>query len=273
MKLKRLIISASFTVVLLAGFLLFYFQSKLVFHPTKLAQNYEYHFSEPFQQEWVDFEGAKLQAVYFPAPKSKITILYLHGNAGSMATWGNTAAELRDVFHLNVWMLDFPGFGKSGGSLTTQEQFLAVTDAYYAFAHKSYPEQKFIFWGRSIGTGVAAYLSTKVAPLGLVLESPYQNFSRIASEAAPWFPTFMRAFDLPTDVWLKTASFPVLIVHGKKDTVISYDHTAALHKMYPQFTILTLDEAGHGDLREFDEYWAGLKKFLAKISSANNAVR
>jgi|GEM_PF-2873337 len=74
--------------ILICG-LLFFFQEKLIFVPAKLDSDYVFDF--PGDPEEVNIETADdvlLNGLLFRADSSKGVILYLHGNGGSLASWG-----------------------------------------------------------------------------------------------------------------------------------------------------------------------------------------
>ena len=72
--------------------LLYFFQEKLIFFPQKLASDYPFNFGKNVEEKYVETpDGIKLNALLFKADSSKGLIFYLHGNAGSLAGWGEVA--------------------------------------------------------------------------------------------------------------------------------------------------------------------------------------
>ena len=79
-KFKRvgLILLTSF---LLISTMLYFIQEKLIFLPTQLSQDYQYSFSEPFEEFFLDAkDGARLNGLHFRRENPKGVILYFHGN-------------------------------------------------------------------------------------------------------------------------------------------------------------------------------------------------
>ena len=106
-------------VVILLGYVCF-FQEKLIFFPEKVNTDYKYPFQQPFEEVYLTTaDGASLHALYFRSPQPKGVILYFHGNAGSLRTWGYLAEDLIP-FGYDVLMPDYRGFGKSTGTLSQQ---------------------------------------------------------------------------------------------------------------------------------------------------------
>ena len=95
--------------------LLFFFQEKLIFFPEKLGKDFNYVFDQKFQELHIQTEDRKmLHAVLFKSDRSKGVIFYLHGNAGSLHSWGQVANTYTNLQY-DVFMLDYRGYGKSEG--------------------------------------------------------------------------------------------------------------------------------------------------------------
>ncbi|MGI9545471.1 MAG: hypothetical protein ACR2MX_19575, partial [Cyclobacteriaceae bacterium] len=75
-------------------FAVYLLQEKLLFHPEKLAASYQFEFSFPFKELHISTaQEAIVNALYFPAKESQGLVLYFHGNAGSLRTWGQVAQD------------------------------------------------------------------------------------------------------------------------------------------------------------------------------------
>jgi pimeloyl-ACP methyl ester carboxylesterase len=86
-------------------------------------------------------------------------IFYLHGNAGSLNTWGEVAKRYTELKY-DVFMLDYRGYGKSEGSIHSQKQFHEDIQMAYDEMKKTYKESNIVVLGYSIGTGPAAKLAS-----------------------------------------------------------------------------------------------------------------
>ena len=61
---RALVLAVSAVILISIG--LYYMQKKLIFLPTKLALDYEYQFSQPFDEFFIETkDGAKLNAIHF----------------------------------------------------------------------------------------------------------------------------------------------------------------------------------------------------------------
>ena len=71
---------------------LYFFQEKLIFFPDKLDKNYKFSFNQPFEEVNIKTKGGNvLNGLLFKSDKAKGLIFYLHGNAGSLNSWGEVA--------------------------------------------------------------------------------------------------------------------------------------------------------------------------------------
>ena len=166
-----------------------FFQKRLIFFPEVLPRDFKFNFDSSPDEKWLDFQGSKINSLLFKATNSKGLILYFHGNAGNLESWGDVAKELSERSAWVVWILDYPGFGKSEGHISSEQQLHELAKLFWDEAQKLYPSSTVLIYGRSIGTGIAAQLAADSAPNGMILESPYSGLQALAHAKFPWLPT------------------------------------------------------------------------------------
>ena len=75
--------------VILCGYL-FFIQERIIFFPEKLDQNHTFSFPQPFEEIFIrSFDDTLLHGLLFTVKEAKGLVFYLHGNAGSVDSWGN----------------------------------------------------------------------------------------------------------------------------------------------------------------------------------------
>src|SRR4051812_47900948 len=157
--ITRIIATIAILYLCICG-LMYFFQEKLIFIPEKLAKDYHFRFNQKFEELNIKTDDhTSLNGLLFKADSSKGLIFYLHGNAGSLATWGNVAKTYTDL-NYDVFILDYRGYGKSEGTITSQAQIYSDVQAVYDTLKSTYDEHKIIVLGYSIGTGPAAELAS-----------------------------------------------------------------------------------------------------------------
>ena len=240
-------------------------QEKLLFHPE--PANPKFKFDLPYTSEvYIDVPDAKLHALYLrqPAEKSKGIVLFLHGNAGNLETWF-THTDFWLSTGYDVLMPDYRGFGKSTGKIENEAQLNDdVLRAWNYVAH-NYKEKKKVFYGRSLGTGLAAKLAAQTSADLVVLVSPYTSMTAIAQEYYPWVPSFILRYPLKTDQLLPQLNTKILLLHGTSDTLISSEHSKRLVELNPNASLVEVDGADHGDIHNFDAYTNTLKATLSAL--------
>ncbi|HKR07011.1 MAG TPA: alpha/beta hydrolase, partial [Bacteroidia bacterium] len=205
--------------------------------------------------------GNTINCLLFKANNSKGIILYFHGNAGSLRSWGSVAADFIPLQY-DICIADYPGYGKSMGKLSEAHLFTDA-QAVYDEMKKRYNEPGVIIYGRSIGTGIAAHLASENNPRKLILESPYFSMKDFSHRLYPFLPSFLLRYSFRTDLFLKEIKCPVFIFHGKKDEVVSYESSLRLKKLFKEKDrLFTIEEGHHNDLIQFPMYHLPLKEIL-----------
>lgn len=258
---RVLLIGISIHVLVLGA--LYFFQEALLFHPNKLSEGHVFPFIGHFEEKYIeDPDGLRWHGLFFPADSSKGVILYLHGNGGSLNAWGSVAPAYTWLGY-DVLMIDYPGFGKSEGSIESEEQLIAGAQAAYDTLRNSYEEKDIVLLGYSIGTGIAARLATTNHPRMLILQAPYVSMVDLADRKFPWVPSFVLRYPLMTTEHLKACTMPVVIFHGDRDASIPYGSSLELMKnAKPGDTLITLHGWGHNGFTDCPEYLKALQSVL-----------
>ena len=178
-------------------------------------------------------------------------------------SWFVNAAFYRQA-NLDLFMIDYRGYGKSSGRIESQAQLESDVRAAWANVAPRYAGQRRVIYGRSLGAGLAAALAAEVQPELTVLVSPYESMTALAGEHYPWVPSALLRYPLRTDVALSRIVGPVWMAHGELDTLIPPQHAERLLARSPQARLLRVVGAGHNDIQEFDAYLGGLRDALRR---------
>ncbi len=240
-------------------------QEKLIFFPQKLDKEYKYSFKQEFEEINVETEDQKiLNGLLFKSKDSKGLIFYLHGNAGSLSSWGRVAKTYTDL-NYDVFIIDYRGFGKSEGHISSQDQIFRDMQIAYNQMLKNYDEEKIIVLGYSIGTGIAAKLASTNNPKLLILQAPYYSLTDMMKHKYPIIPTFILKYKLQTNKFIKDCKMPIVIFHGNKDEVIYYKSSIKLKEILKSTDLLiTLKGQGHNGMTNNPEYKKEIEKILSR---------
>lgn len=239
-------------VYVITGVALYLLQDKFIFHPKKLPAEYQYQFEIPFREINLPVSEKKnLSIVQFTVPDSmrKGIVLYFHGNRENINRYAKHAALFTKNSY-EIWMIDYPGYGKSTGKRTEQTLY---EDAliFYKMAHSKVPAEQIIIYGKSLGTGIASQLASVRDCKRLILETPYYSMGALAKHYFFMYPAMPLAkYSFPTYQHLEYINAPVTIFHGTKDRVIPYKQSKWLMEKKPSAEMVTIPRGGHNNLPE-----------------------
>lgn len=236
------------------GSILYWLQEKLLFHPIPVSANSTYHFTQAFTEATITVdEQTKFNIVQFTVPDSlrKGIVLYFHGNRENV----NHYAEFAINFTRNryeVWMPDYPGFGKSTGTLSERGMYEEALQV-YKLARTKYKPEQIIIYGKSVGNGVAAQLASIRDCKKLILETPYYSLTSLIRILFWMYPVdLLLHYKLPVREYLTKVTAPITIFHGTEDGVIPYRNASRLKEVLkPTDEFITIEGGSHNDLNGF----------------------
>ena len=199
------------------GILLYYLQDKILLHPNSVKPDYQYKFSTSFKELTLPINKKDtIHLVQFlpnqnsDASESKGLVLYFHGGNGNITHYSeNVVQYTKNGFE--VWMPDYPGFGKSVGEL---DEMKLYEEAYQVkrLAENKYKEEQIIILGTEFGAAIAANLAASSRVKHLILESPYVSIPNLLSTYLPIYPwSSMCHFKMPTSQFLQDVKCPVTV--------------------------------------------------------------
>jgi alpha-beta hydrolase superfamily lysophospholipase len=253
---------AAFAYILISA-LLYLFQERFIFHPAPLDKGLVYPFSHRFSEHFVPLaSGDSLNLLWFRSNTSHGLVLYYHGNADNLLRWGNIADDILPLGY-DLMVYDYRGFGKSSGE-NTEADLLADALSVYHFARKYFAADSIVLFGRSLGTGLATYVASQQEAKQLILETPYYSLDDVAGRYLPMLPyRQLLRYHIPSYQWLPKVTYPVLILHGTDDQVVSYASGRALSRhLKDGDRFVTIPEGKHHDLNTFPVYRDALRTFL-----------
>lgn len=262
-KLILQIICVLIIIYVLICVLMYFNQEKFIFDPSKTPKDFKYDFAgNPTEIYFTAADSTQIHSLYFEVENPKGVVYYLHGNSGDLSGWGDVAAAYLDLDY-NVLMIDYRGFGKSGGKIKNEKQFYQDAQLGYDFLKEKFTENKIVIVGYSVGTGTASYLASTNDPKLLILQSPYYNLEYVTQTRFPFLPKFLLKYKFDNAQNISNTKCPVYIFHGDKDVVIFYENALKLNKILkPKDHFIPLLEQGHNAMGEHPLYLEKLKELL-----------
>jgi uncharacterized protein len=241
--------------------LLYFFQERLLFVPSKLEASKTFSYVLPHEEKWVDVPGAKLHAILLKNPNPRGLVFYLHGNGGNVEGW-TAGADFYKALNYDLFMLDYRGYGKSTGRIESEAQLHADARAAYDFIAPAYAGKPIAIFGRSLGSGIATKLSIDVSPAITILISPYRSIRALATGLYPFVPGALVRYPLDTEARIAEVKSPLVLIHGQNDELIPITNAQALIQKNPSAKLFVLQGA-HNDVHEAPNYRQTITDALA----------
>jgi pimeloyl-ACP methyl ester carboxylesterase len=208
----------------------------------------------------VETAGAilKVWQVSRPGPDA---VIYFGGNADAVA--GHIVPFSEALPDHSLYFVNYRGYGGSTGKPTESALF---EDALSVFDQVSKNHSRIAVIGRSLGSGVAAYVATERPVAKLILVTPYDSIERVAQGHYRWFPIFLLLKDrFDTLSRVGRISAPTLVLIAERDELIPRARTDTLVAAFPpgQVQVKLLAGATHNLEDGTENYLAALRSFLA----------
>ncbi len=248
---------------LLIGVLFYFFQEKVIFYPDKLPKDHKFKFKNRFEEINIATpDGKNLNALLFKAENPQGLLFYLHGNGGALDSWGDISRLYTNMGY-DIFMLDYRGFGKSTGSITSEEQMHEDVQLAYDKMKELYDEDHITVIGFSIGTGMASCLAAKNNPQRLILQAPYYSLEKLIQDISPIVPAFLIRYKLENYTYLPQCRMPVTIFHGNDDKVINIASSLKLKELLkPTDELVILEDTEHNEITANKDYQEKLREIL-----------
>jgi fermentation-respiration switch protein FrsA (DUF1100 family) len=219
-------------------------------------------------------DGLRLHGWFFGVPfaggsRLPITVLVFQGNAGNRAYRAAFAQRLRG-HGLQVMLFDYRGYGGNPGS--PSERGLASDSRAaraWLVARSGVDPSRVVYFGESLGTGVATELAAAHPPAALVLRSPFASLADVARYHYPLLPAGLLLRDRFDSISrIARVGAPILIIAGSRDGIVPLDSSRRLYEAAPDpKRLLVISGADHNDEVLFtgDEMIAAIVRFLEPL--------
>ena len=197
-------------------------------------------------------DGLALTAWYAPAKPGGRTIVYFHGNAGTLGDRHERVPPYLERGY-GLLLVGYRGYGGNPGEPTEAGLYEDGRAHLDWLAAQGLRPDDLVLYGESLGAAVATQLATERRAAALVLEAP---FASVLLSARARYPLF--AFD-----WLIKDKFanvekidkidmPLFVIHGARDRVTPqrFGRMVFERAREPKAAVWPA-EAGHNDLLQF----------------------
>ncbi len=214
--------------------------------------------------------GVSLGARFYAADPALPTILYFHGNGEVAGDHDDIAPLYHDYAGANLFVVDFRGYGRSGGTpsfATLVSDGPAAAERFHAILDEAGFSGRRYVMGRSLGSHPALEIAARCPErvLGLVIESGAANLRRLAERMGVDAGSGEAAALIAAhEAKIAAIRLPVLLIHGERDDLIPLAHARVLHDLLAgtERELLVIPGAGHNDL-----LWVGIAPYFEAIRS------
>jgi len=241
---------------------MFFFQRNLLYHPN-IHNYYGPQLSAPIKKVKIKTrDNIELFSWYYGENFSdNKTILFLHGNAGSLE---NRIEKLNHFYNMkiNFLIIAWRGFSGNKGRPNEKGLYEDARSAVKWLRFKGVAEDDIIIYGESLGTGVAVEIAQNKSFAGIILESPFTSMIDVGKDKYPYLPVKLLLQDkYESDKKIKNIKSPILIMHGKADNIVPFHMGKKMYELskepkYSYFSehdthMLNYDEKLLGALKNF----------------------
>ena len=154
----------------------------------------------------------------FPAPSR--ALLWFYGNGETIAAIWPIVRDFQPP-GTAVLVVDYPGYGGSGGRATEAGMYGAADAAYAALvARPGIDPARIYVYGRSLGTAAATWVGARHRVAGVILESPFTSAAAMARQHYALLPRFILRLSLDNLGRMRQIHCPVLVFHGDADRLV-----------------------------------------------------
>lgn len=259
----RLLLALLAIVVVVPG-ALWLFQRRLIYLPVQQLPSVA---SLPGTWKEVTLstaDGLELAAWYSPPDVGSPVVIVFNGNAGNRAgrvPLGNALARQG----IGVLLTDYRGYGGNPGH-PSASGLAADSRAALRWVRKHARRHPVVYFGESLGSGVAVELASVEPPDALVLRSPFTSLTAVGKVHYPFLPVgLMLRDEFPSLERIRHVRAPALVIAGTGDSIVPPDQSREIYEAAPgPKRWLSLEDAGHNDPRFADgrEMIEAIARFL-----------
>lgn len=221
-----------------------------------------------YEEVWFEAtDGVRLHGWYLPGEPGRPVVLFCHGNAG------NISHRIENLLHfhrlgLTVLIFDYRGYGRSEGRACEEGTYRDARGALAWLRQRGWEPERMIFFGRSLGAGVAVQLALEHPPGALVLETPFPSISAMGRHHNPILYLLLGwALDARYDSLSKIGNIrvPLLLFQGDRDTIVPEKMARRLFEQANEPKVYyRIAGAGHNDTFHVGgpAYWRQWREFI-----------
>jgi uncharacterized protein len=255
------------------------FEQQFVYAPSTLIKKTPRQAQLPFDNiALMTGDGVNIQGWFIPAHAPgetsatnapPPTLLFFHGGVGNLGDYLEKIHLLHDM-DVDVFAIDYRGYGKSGGSPSESGLTSDALAAYnYLTEKRSVKPERLYLYGEDLGAAVAINLATQVPAAGVITEGATASILENIEGAwplIPWQFLLRNKFDSLTKV--QDVHVPLLFIHSSDDELVPFNDSRRLAALAHEPKELVEIHGSHRDafVNSFDLYYDKVSHFVSDQS-------
>ena len=167
-----------------------------------------------------------------PADPNGKVVMVFHGNGSAIYSNHDIFRDLMENGY-GVFSVSYPGYPGSDGQPSQEGMVMAAKTQYEWVLAQGIKPDKIIFYGTSLGSGVAAQLTARHQPSLLVMDAPFNSILDMGRKQVPWLPVSLLMKDkFLSDKALAGLKVPLIWIHGTADRIVPIAQGQKLYDGY-----------------------------------------
>jgi uncharacterized protein len=195
-----------------------------------------------------------------PAPAP--AVLYFGGRSEEVSWLTEVSSSFAGA---HVLAVNYRGYGNSEGRPTEAALFSDALELYdWLAVQPGVDASRVAVVGRSLGTGVAAFVAARRSVAAAVLITPYDSILAIARRRFPWSPVrFLLRHHFDSVGFAGATRTPVLVLMAERDHVVPHEHSLRLIDAWAgEKQVVHIPGSDHFDIQLNAHSWRAVRKFL-----------
>ena len=243
------------------------FQRNLLYHP-KINNYYGNELSITKENIMIKTEdNLELLSWYHNKnPKNNKTILFLHGNAGSLE---NRIEKLNHFgsMNLNFLIVSWRGFNGNKGKPTENGLYKDAKGAIKWLNSEGVTEENIIIYGESLGTAIAVEVAQNKKFAGIILEAPFTSMIEAGKDKYPILPVKLLLKDkYESNKKIQNINSPILIMHGKVDKIVPFKMGKKMYELANEPKNFYFSEYDDHMMNYDENLLNALRKFISSLN-------
>ena len=233
------------------------YKNQILYIPKTLPDNTKFHIPCLFQESTFN-------------PNTNKIFVYFHGNAEDMFNAIGNLNIIQNSLPFHTLSVEYPGYSiyyKEKDAETIENDSLIIFD--YLVNEWKVKPKNIILCGRSIGTGPATFLASQRNPGALIMISPIQSIQDAANSLIG-FMKFIVKDRFNNYERIKDVTCPLLLIHGQKDSLISFEKSIQLtERTGGPYELILPENMNHNDVHIYNDFLEPISRFLKNHNLVN----